>query len=69
MEKEELLRQIETLLSFDGDAVTVNPDYLAYFSVEELEAIVRKLQRRQSEMVDRHREWMLGFRKDEPRTK
>ena len=61
MEKERLRLEIEKLLSFDGDAVEINPDYLDYFTLEELEKIYQELQRRQERMVEANREWMRRF--------
>jgi len=62
MEKEELLKEIEKLLSFDGNEVAINPDYLAYFDKEELTVILKTLQKRQDEMVERHKEWFMSFK-------
>ncbi len=61
MEKERLRLEIQKLLSFDGDAVEINPDYLEYFTLEELEKMLEELQRRQEKMVEENRDWMRRF--------
>ncbi|WP_457597268.1 hypothetical protein [Hydrogenimonas sp.] len=65
MDKEELLRQIEELLAFDGNETTINPDYLAYFTPEELESIKKGLEEKQEKMVEEHIEWLKGFKKNQ----
>ncbi|WP_457593369.1 hypothetical protein [Hydrogenimonas sp.] len=64
MEKEELLEAIEKLLSFDGNETSINPDYLEYFTIEELEAIKRKLEEKYETMVEENLEWMQQFKKE-----
>ncbi|NPA29911.1 MAG: hypothetical protein GXO33_07000 [Epsilonproteobacteria bacterium] len=61
MDKETLLQEIEQLLSFDGNAIAIHPDYLHYFTVEQLENIKNELTRKQTDMVEEHREWMKRF--------
>ncbi len=61
MEKERLRLEIQKLLSFDGDAVEINPDYLEYFTLEELEKMLEELRRRQEKMVEENRDWMRRF--------
>ncbi len=63
MEKEELLKEIEKLLSFDGKEAPINPEYLRYFTTEELESILKGLQKKQQNMVEENFEWLLGFAK------
>jgi hypothetical protein len=64
MEKEQLLEEIEKLLSFDGNNTTINPDYLAYFTCEELESIKKELERKYENMVEENFEWMQQFKKE-----
>ena len=64
MEKEELLREIERLLSFDGKETTINPDYLEYFSMEELESIRRGLEGKYEKMVEENLNWLQKFKTD-----
>ncbi len=63
-EKSQLLEAIEKLLSFDGNATEINPDYLAYFSLEELRKIRDELEKKIDNMVKENREWMMRFKKE-----
>ena len=58
----QLLERIEELLGFDGNETTINPDYLAYFTVEELEKMLQELERRHERMVEENLEWLQRFR-------
>jgi hypothetical protein len=60
-DKEALLEEIERLLNFDGGETEINPDYLAYFTLEELHHMVQRLKERQEKMVEEHRDWMMDF--------
>ncbi len=62
-EKEELLKSIENLLSFDGRETHINPDYLAYFTIEELRSIKKDLEKRHEQMVEENLEWLQRFKK------
>jgi hypothetical protein len=64
-EKEALLHEIEKLLSFDGRDTAINPDYLAYFTLEELTNIKKELEERHERMVENHLEWMQRFKTNE----
>ena len=68
-EKETLLREIERLLSFDGSPTEINPDYLAYFTIEELTRIRDDLQNKIDRMVEENREWMRRFKKEDASAK
>ncbi len=65
MGKEEILKEIEKLLSFDGNETTINPNYLQYFSKEELHSIKTELERKYEKMVEENLEWMKSFKKSE----
>ncbi len=64
MEKEELLKTIEKLLSFDGNETVINPDYLQYFTLDELEKIRDELQKRYETMVEKNLDWLKSFKKE-----
>ncbi len=64
MEKNELLQKIEELLSFDGNETTINPAYLNYFTLEELEKILQELEKKHENMVEENFEWMLQLKSD-----
>ncbi len=65
MEKNELLKKIEMLLSFDGNDISINPAYLDLFTVEELEKILKSLETKHKNMVKDHLEWMHGLKRAE----
>ena len=65
MDKEEILKEIEKLLSFDGNETTINPNYLQYFSEEELLSIKTELERKYEKMVEENLEWTKSFKKSE----
>ena len=63
MEKQRLLKIIETLLS-DGDNPTeINPAYLQYFEINELESIVKNLEYKKETLSDEDIEWLEQFKK------
>jgi len=63
MEKRQLLEEIEKLLSFDGNDTEINPNYLEYFTIEELTSIKKELERKYANMVEDNLEWMQQFKK------
>lgn len=42
-EKNELIEEIKQLISVDGTSIDINPNYLEYFQLEELEEIKQQL--------------------------
>ena len=62
-QKRELLEDIEKLLSFDGSDTKINPNYLEYFTIEELTSIKKELERKYTNMVEENLEWMEQFKK------
>jgi len=42
-EKQALIEEIKTLISINGESVDINPNYLEYFEVEELEEMKKEL--------------------------
>ncbi|BBG64950.1 hypothetical protein NNO_0248 [Hydrogenimonas sp.] len=69
MEKEEILEKIEKLLSFDGNDTAINPAYLKYFTLRELENILQELEKRYENMVEENLEWMRQFKSDSDTTR
>ena len=65
MEKRQLLEDIEKLLSFDGNDTEINPNYLEYFTIDELTSIKKELERKYANMVEDNLEWMLKFKKED----
>ena len=65
MGKRQLLEDIEKLLSFDGNDTEINPNYLEYFTIDELTSIKKELERKYANMVEDNLEWMLKFKKED----
>lgn len=42
-EKNNLIEEIKQLISVDGSSIDINPNYLEYFQLEELEEIKQQL--------------------------
>ncbi|WP_092912208.1 hypothetical protein [Hydrogenimonas thermophila] len=63
MEKRQLLEDIEKLLSFDGNDTEINPNYLKYFTIDELISIKKELEKKYANMVEDNLEWMQQFKK------
>ena len=42
-EKQTLIEEIKTLISINGESVDINPNYLEYFEIEELEEMKKEL--------------------------
>ncbi|WOE69671.1 hypothetical protein RZR97_11245 [Hydrogenimonas thermophila] len=63
MEKRQLLEDIEKLLSFDGNDTEINPNYLEYFTIDELISIKKELEKKYANMVEDNLEWMQQFKK------
>lgn len=42
-DKEQLIQDIQHLISVDGTSIDINPNYLQYFEYEELEDIKKQL--------------------------
>lgn len=53
MHKEELIEEIKTLISTDkNDVIEINPNYLQYFEIDELESIKDKLLLKKKEIIE-----------------
>jgi len=64
-EKEELLKDIETLISYGRDEPTINPALLAYLEVDDLISTKKKLLERVGKLSDDDKEWLEQFKKYE----
>lgn len=64
-EKEELLNDIETLISYGRDEPTINPALLAYLEVDDLISTKKKLLERVGKLSDDDKEWLEQFKKYE----
>jgi len=63
--KEELLKEIEALLSYNPEEqTTINPNYLEYLEVEDLESIKKGLMDKIGKLSDDDIEWLQQFKKE-----
>jgi len=62
--KEELLQEIEELISYGRNEPTINPSLLKYLSLEELISIKNSLQKRVNTLDEDDKEWLMKFIKE-----
>lgn len=65
MKKEELLNDIEKLISYGRDEPTINPSLLAYLEIDDLIATKKKLLERVGKLSEEDKEWLEQFKKYE----
>lgn len=63
--KEELLADIEKLIAYGRDEPTINPDLLAYLSIEDLINTKAKLMARVGTLSEEDKAWLEQFKKYE----
>jgi hypothetical protein len=63
--KEELLNDIEKLISYGREEPTINPALLAYLEIEDLISTKEKLLQRVGKLSDEDKEWLEQFKKYE----
>jgi len=63
--KEELLQEIDKLISYGKEEPTINPDLLKYFETEELIAIKTKLLKKVGVLTEEDKDWLEQFKKYE----
>jgi len=61
--KENLLQQIEKLISYGRDENTINPDLLAYLGLEDLQNIKKGLEAKVGNLSDEDKRWLEQFKK------
>jgi len=60
--KEELLREIEAIIAYrPEDETTINPNYLDYLEIEDLESIKKSLLERVGKLSQEDIEWLGQF--------
>ncbi len=64
-DKAKLLEEIEKLIAYGREEPTINPDLLAYLSVEDLINIKRKLLERAGTLSEEDKAWLEQFKKYE----
>ena len=63
--KEALLKEIEKLIAYGKEDPTINPDLLAYLSVDDLLSIKEKLLKRVGTLSEEDKAWLEQFKKYE----
>jgi len=56
--KQELIDEIKTLISINGESIEINPNYLEYFELEELEEIKKELLAKKESIKDTTKEYI-----------
>jgi len=63
--KEELLADIEKLISYGREDTTINPTLLAYLEINDLISTKKKLLERVGKLSEEDKEWLQQFKKYE----
>ena len=63
--KAQLLEEIEKLIAYGREDPTINPDLLAYLSLDDLIGIKRKLLERVGTLSEEDKAWLEQFKKYE----
>ncbi len=63
--KEELLIDIEKLISYGREEPTINPALLAYLEIDDLISTKKKLLERVGKLSEEDKEWLEQFKKYE----
>jgi len=61
--KEELLADIEKLISYGREEPTINPTLLAYLEIDDLISTKKKLLERVGKLSEEDKEWLEQFKK------
>ncbi|MGW8170049.1 MAG: hypothetical protein ACWGHH_08610 [Sulfurovaceae bacterium] len=64
-EKEALLKEIETLISYGKNEPTINPELLHYLEIKDLESIKESLLRKVGTLSEEDKKWLEQFKKYE----
>ncbi len=64
-DKAQLLEEIEKLIAYGREEPTINPDLLAYLSLDDLAGIKRKLLERVGTLSEEDKAWLEQFKKYE----
>ncbi|MDM5272246.1 hypothetical protein PGH07_08640 [Sulfurovum sp. zt1-1] len=63
--KEILLSQIEKLIAYGSQETTINPDLLAYLSMDDLISMRNNLLEKVGKLSDEDKKWLEQFKKYE----
>ena len=62
--KEELLKEIEALLAYNPkQKLEINPNYLEYLEIEDLESIKSTLLKKVGKLKDEDKDWLEQFKR------
>jgi len=61
--KEELLTDIEKLISYGREEPTINPNLLTYLEIDDLISMKKKLLERVGKLSEEDKEWLEQFKK------
>jgi hypothetical protein len=61
--KEQLLAEIDALIAYGREDATINPDLLAYLSLDDLNNIKAKLLERVGTLSEEDKAWLEQFKK------
>jgi len=65
LSKEELLADIEKLISYGREEPTINPALLAYLEIDDLVSTKKKLLERVGKLSEEDKKWLEQFKKYE----
>ena len=63
--KEELLKEIDELISYGKEEPTINPALLSYLEIDDLISIKKKLLEKVGTLSQEDKEWLEQFKKYE----
>ena len=63
--KEELLTDIEKLISYGREEPTINPNLLTYLEIDDLISMKKKLLEKVGKLSEEDKEWLEQFKKYE----
>ena len=63
--KEELLKEIDKLISYGKEEPTINPALLSYLEIDDLISIKKKLLEKVGTLSQEDKEWLEQFKKYE----
>jgi hypothetical protein len=63
LSKEQLLEEIDQLISYGKEEPTINPDLLAFLETHDLIGIKRQLMAKVGTLTEEDKEWLEQFKK------